>query len=195
MPVDAGIAVGRVADEREVDRGCSAGSTPNFTRTAAASRIAFGAAIHLHDAIAAHALREILVRRPDADLLDALVGARQDARRRRARRRPRARPSATPRRPSRPARPPADGTARSSARLDAFARLVAGPEGVAERFDDVVGGDADVRGAPLDHLQHGVQHADDRAVRRVLAFVEAAQAVEVTEQLVRAVDEVGYHRA
>ena len=45
----------------------------------------------------------------------------------------------------------------------------------------------------LDHLEHGLQHADDGAVRAVLAFVEPAQAVEVTEELVGAVDEVNDH--
>ena len=137
---------------------------------------------------------EILVRRPDADLLDARVRRRERARRRRAHRRPRARPSATPRRPSRRALPRADGTAPSSARLDALAGLVARPQVVAERLDDVIGGDADVRGALLDHLQHRVQHADHRAERPVLALVEAPQAVEVTEQLVRPVDEMDDHR-
>ena len=44
--------------------------------------------------------------------------------------------------------------------LDALAGLVAGPQLVAERLDDVIGRDADVRAAALDHLQHGVQHAD-----------------------------------
>ena len=34
-------------------------------------------AIDLHDAIADHALREVLVRRPDADLLDARIPRRE----------------------------------------------------------------------------------------------------------------------
>ena len=54
----------------------------------------------------------------------------------------------------------------------------------------MVGRDADVRGALLDHLQHGVQHAHDRAERSVDSLVETARAVEVPEQLVRAVDEM-----
>ena len=45
----------------------------------------------------------------------------------------------------------------------------------------------------LDHLQHRLQHADDGAERPVLALGEAAQAVEVAEQLVGAVDEVDDH--
>jgi hypothetical protein len=44
-----------------------------------------------------------------------------------------------------------------------------------------------------EHLEHGLQHADDGAVRAVLVFGEPAQAVEVTEELVGAVDEVHDH--
>ena len=51
----------------------------------------------------------------------------------------------------------------------------------------------DVRGSFLDHLQHRMQHADDCAEGPILAFVEAAQPIEVTEQLVRAVNEVNDH--
>ncbi|TIM63371.1 MAG: hypothetical protein E5Y60_25400, partial [Mesorhizobium sp.] len=46
-------------------------------------------------------------------------------------------------------------------RLDAIAGLVAGPELISERFDYMVGGHPNMRGAILDHLQHCVQHADD----------------------------------
>ena len=77
--------------------------------------------------------------------------------------------------------------------LDAGAGLVVRPKPIAKRFDHVVGGDAEVRVAVLDHLKHGLQHANDRAVRAVHAFVEPAQAVEVTEQFVGAVDEVDDH--
>ena len=49
---------------------------------------------------------------------------------------------------------------REQRRLDAVAGLVAGPEVVAKRLDDVIGRDADVRRALLDHLQHRLQHAD-----------------------------------
>ena len=48
-------------------------------------------------------------------------------------------------------------------------------------------------GALLDHLQHAVEHADHGAIRPVGAFGEAAQAVEMPEELVRAVDEVNDH--
>ena len=54
---------------------------------------------------------------------------------------------------------------RAQCGVDALAGLVAGPQIVAERLDDVVGRDADVRRARLDHLQHRVQHADHGAER------------------------------
>ena len=72
--------------------------------------------------------------------------------------------------------------------LDAVAGLVARPETIAKRLDDVIGRHTDMRRSSLDHLQNGIEDADDRAQGLVLALVEAAQAVEVAEQLVRAVD-------
>jgi hypothetical protein len=44
-----------------------------------------------------------------------------------------------------------------------------------------------------EHVEHGLQHADDRAAGAVHAFVEPAQPVEMTEELVGAVDEVNDH--
>ena len=77
--------------------------------------------------------------------------------------------------------------------LDAGAGLVVRPKPITKRLDHVVGGDAEIRVAVLDHLEHGLQHADDRAVRAVHAFVEPAQTVEVTKELVGAVDKVNDH--
>src|SRR4029450_9999364 len=79
---------------------------------------------------------------------------------------------------------------REQRRLDAGASLVVRPKPIAKRLDHVVRGDAEVRVAILDHLEDGLQHADDGAVGAVHAFVEPAQAVEVTEELVGAVDKV-----
>ena len=39
----------------------------------------------------------------------------------------------------------------------------------------------------VDHVEHGLQHANDSTVRAVFAFGKPAQAVEVTEELVGAV--------
>jgi hypothetical protein len=70
--------------------------------------------------------------------------------------------------------------------LDAGAGLIVRPKPIAKQLDHVVGGDAEVRVAVLDHLENGLQHGDDGAVRAVHAFVEPAQAVEVTEGFVSA---------
>jgi len=82
---------------------------------------------------------------------------------------------------------------RGQCRLDSLAGLVARPERIAKRFDDVVRGDAEMRGAAFDHLEHAVQHAEHRTERLVLALVEAALTVEMTEKLVGAVDEMDLH--
>jgi len=47
--------------------------------------------------------------------------------------------------------------------LDSGAGFVAGPELVAERLDDVIGGNADVRRAPFQHLRDRAENSDDRA--------------------------------
>jgi hypothetical protein len=39
--------------------------------------------------------------------------------------------------------------------IDAFARLVTRPEVVAERFNDVIGREGDVRRTAFDHAQNG----------------------------------------
>ncbi len=57
----------------------------------------------------------------------------------------------------------------------------------------MIRGYADVRGALFGHLQHGVQHTDNGPEWFVLAFGKAAQAVEMAEELVGAVDEVNDH--
>ena len=57
--------------------------------------------------------------------------------------------------------------------LDAGAGLVAGPQLVAERLDDVIGGDADVRGAAGDHAEH---RRDDAAHRARLRGRRASRA-------------------
>src|SRR5262249_54165780 len=126
-------------------------------------------AIDLDDAVVLDALREILVGRPDADLLDARVG-RGEVRRRRERvvgleldHRPdddahRGEPLLE--RVELPEQRP----------LHALGGLVAGPEAVAERLDDVVGRDAHVRRAALEHLGDRMEDAGDGAERRVGAL-------------------------
>ena len=82
---------------------------------------------------------------------------------------------------------------RAQGTLDTGTSLVARPKPVAERLDHVVGGDTDVGIAALDHLEHTVQNADYGAIRAVHSFVEPALSVEVTEELVCAVDDVNDH--
>jgi hypothetical protein len=75
------------------------------------------------------------------------------------------------------------------------ARFVARPQAVAERFDDVIGRDADVGRPLLQHLHNGLQHPCQRTERSVLSLVEAPQPVEVPEKLVSPVDEMHDHPA
>src|SRR5438132_4624731 len=82
---------------------------------------------------------------------------------------------------------------RPQSRIDAEAGLVSMPQIVAERFDDVIGGHADVRRPLFDHLEYAVQHSAHAAEARVDAVRRSAGAVEMAEQLVRAVDEVDDH--
>ena len=159
------------------------------------SRIAnrFAPAVDLHHARTSHALRQILVGRPDGDFLDLLV-LRREMRGRSERiigfeldHRPDDNAHRRERLLERM-------ELREQRGLDAGAGLVVRPKPIAKRLDHVVGGDAEIRVAVLDHLENGLQHADDGAVRAILAFGEPAQAVEVTEEFVGAVDEVDDHR-
>src|SRR5262249_39955610 len=77
--------------------------------------------------------------------------------------------------------------------LDAVACLVAGPETVAERLNDVIGRHADMSCSRFNHLKHRLKDADHGAEGWVRALVESAQSVEVAEQLVGAVDEMDDH--
>jgi hypothetical protein len=52
----------------------------------------------------------------------------------------------------------------------------------------VIGRDTDMGRARFNHLQNRVEDADDRTVGPIFAFVESSKAIEVPEQLVRAVD-------
>ena len=132
----------RVQDNRESARDRRRTSS----RTPLASRDRLAGTVDLHDAIVDDALREILVRRPDADLLDArIVGG--DSRGGRERvvgleldHRPRDDAHRDERILERMELP-------QQRRLDPLARLVAGPQPVSKRFDDVIGRDADVRRA------------------------------------------------
>ena len=112
--------------------------------------------------VATHALREVLVGGADQDLLDSRDRAAVRRAPARARRRLRARSRATPRRPSAAQRVLEQRELRPERGVDAGAGLVAGPEVVAERLDDVVGRHRHVRRA----VAQQIDHRDDHAARR-----------------------------
>ncbi len=132
------------------------------------SRIAnrFAPAIDLHHARTSHALRQILIGRPDRDFLDLLV-LRREMRGRSERiigfeldHRPDDNAHRRERLLERM-------ELREQRGLDAGAGLVVRPKPIAKRLDHVIGGDAKIRVAVLQHLKNGLQHTDDRAVRPV----------------------------
>ena len=86
------------------------------------------------------------------------------------------------------------GNCAKQLRRHAAARLVAGPQVVAERLDHVVGGDADVGRALLEHPQHRAEHATDRRDLHAVGVEVRRHAEVVAEELVGAVDEVHLHR-
>ena len=68
--------------------------------------------------------------------------------------------------------------------------LVSGPEPVAKRLDDVIGRDADVRRAAVDHAEDGGDHAADGGHFPAVGVARRRERVVVAEQLVGAVDEI-----
>ncbi len=80
-------------------------------------------------------------------------------------------------------------------RVDAFSRLVARPEVVAERLDDLVGGHADVGGPLFEEVVHRPQDPAGGTVGTGLRARLLGQAEVVAEQLVCPVDEMCLHAA
>jgi hypothetical protein len=77
--------------------------------------------------------------------------------------------------------------------IDAIAGLVAGPQIVTKRLDHVIRGDAEMGGPALDHLEHGMQHTRHGPERFVVALVETSLPVEMPEQLIGPVDQMNDH--
>jgi hypothetical protein len=71
--------------------------------------------------------------------------------------------------------------------------LVAGPEVVAERFDDVVGGHRQVGGAVSEQVEHRAEDALERSDLQAVGVLLGRHRVEVPEELVGAVDQVDQH--
>src|ERR1700726_2535671 len=190
-PWDAGISVGSIADEGE-EIGDQIRSHPELLADSQRITDLHASAIDLDDAVTADALGEVLVGCPDADLLYALVGGGalgsggQRVVRFELGHGPHCHSHGYERFLQRV-------ELREERAVDADPRLVTGPETVAERLDDVIGRHADMSRTRLDHLQHRLKDADHGAEGRVRALVESAQAVEVAEKLVGAVDEMNDH--
>ena len=70
---------------------------------------------------------------------------------------------------------------RQQVRLDAFAGFVTRPQSVAKRFDHVIGGDGDVRGAVLDHAHHGRQDPSNGGDLPPIRIPRRRQSVVVAE--------------
>ena len=183
-----GIAVGRVADEREIvgngrrrhaEPGDDAGFVANRAR----------AAVHLDHARSANALGQILVGRADDHAFDVRIE-------RRSRRCGRKRIVGL----VFDHRPHCDAEIDQrileqleliqKIRIDAVAGFVRRPQPVAERLDDVIGSDADVRRAAVDHSEDGQEHPTDGGDFAPLAVACARHRVVMAEQLVRAIDQV-----
>ena len=187
-PRNAWISIRGIADEGE-EVGNQDGLNSELLANSLCIADLLTSAVNLDYPVAADALRQVFVGRPDADFLDTLIST-GDLRRGGERvvslelgHRPYCHAHSSERFLERV-------ELREECGLDAVPCLVAGPEPVAEGLDDVIGGDADVSGSGLDHLQHSMQHTDHGAEGPIRAFSEAAKAVEVAEKLVRAVYEM-----
>ena len=139
--------------------------------------------------VAAHALGEVLVRRADNHAVDTRI-----TRRRRRRGGERIVRLELHHRPDDDAGR-REGLfeqreLRQQVRFDACAGLVAWPQPVAKRLDDVIGRNSDVRGAAADHAQHRRDDASDRGDLAAVPIPCGRQRVVVPEQLVCAVDQI-----
>ncbi len=166
-PGDAGITVGRIAHEREQVRNERRIDAELFAHR---GRIAndFAPAVDLHNTRPSHALRQILIGRPDRDAFYFLV-LRREMRGRSERiigfeldHRPDDHAHRRQRLLERM-------ELREQRALDAVAGLVVRPKPIAKRLDHVIGRDAEIRFAALvlDYLENSLQYTDNRAVRAV----------------------------
>ena len=84
---------------------------------------------------------------------------------------------------------------RQQQRVHAGARLVRRPHVVAERFDDVIGRDAEMGRAVLQHREHRLDDAAGRAdLDAVAVEMSRPRRVVLAEDLIRPVDEMNDHR-
>jgi len=78
-------------------------------------------------------------------------------------------------------------------RLNPSACFVFGPQVIAKGLNDVIGSDANVCCAFINHLQYTMQYADSRAKWFVLALVESPLPVKVAKEFIGPVDKVNDH--
>src|SRR5690606_1084878 len=189
---DAGIAVGAVADEREPVRYRGRWHA-ELRNDAGLVKHPAPRSVEADDASAAHTLRQVLVGRADHDTLDA--GRQLEPLRRSRERVVTLELDHGPRHePERAARVLDERKLGEQVGLDTLARLVAGVEIVAERFDDMVERDRDVRDVALSEQgQHRAQHAADGTDLAAVGARARRAAVIRAKQLERAVDEMYLH--
>src|SRR5581483_4236297 len=189
-PFDSRITISGVADQREIIGNELWRDAELFDHTCFVTNDV-APLINLHDSIIDDALGEIFVRRPDADLFDLLIfcgemcGCCQRIVRFEFDRWPNDNSHCSE-------RVFEWMKLREQSAIDSHAGFVARPKIVPERFDDVIGGDTDVRRAVLKHLDNHAEDAVDSAERRI-SFVETTQTVELAKQFVGAVDEMNDH--
>jgi hypothetical protein len=82
---------------------------------------------------------------------------------------------------------------RAKRRIDAVSGLVTGPQVVAERLDDVISGHSNVSSAVGHHAEDRHDHATGGPYLAPVISLTRRLAVEVSEELVRAVDEMDIH--
>src|SRR5262249_35509428 len=189
---EPGIAVGAVADQCEPVRNRRGRDAELAAHSVLVSHFAC-ATVELDDPAATDALRQILVRRAHDDLLDTAVALGH-----RGRRGERVVGLQLDHGPDnhaeRSQRIFHRLELREQQRIDSLAGLVPGPERVPEGLDDVIGGDAHVRGAALEHAEDRPDDPAHRSELRWRAPVEGRRGrEEVAEQLVRAVEQVDDH--
>ena len=149
--------------------------------------------IELDHPLAPHALRQVLVRRADDDLLHPRIG-RRDRRRRGQGVVGLELDHGPDDHAQRAQRLLERLELRVQQRVHPLAGLVARPERVAERLDDVIGGHAQMRRAALEHAQDRRDDApNSQQLLRPAAVEGRPRREEVAEELVGAVDEVHDH--
>jgi hypothetical protein len=187
----ARIAVRVVAHEREPVRNRRGRDAESLAHRRLAADLA-RAPVQLDHPVTPHALRQILVRRAHQHLADARVG-RGHGRcggQRVVGLELNHRPDDHAERAQRVLQRVELG---AESGIHALTGLVARPERVAKRFDDVIGRHAQVRRARLEHRDDGRDHAVDRPQLGTDVPAEGRRGEEIAKQLERPVDQVDDH--